>query len=279
MQKQMRLLSLLLFSVLLSVCSGCSRLHNAGDYWIDDSKVAIGSEPRIQFLIFHYTAENDEDSVGILTGNNVSAHYLIRQKLDQILDMPVVLQFVPESQRAWHAGASFWSGRKNLNDTSIGIEIVNPGYHKSGNEKSWVPYSDEQIDLLISLSRDIIQRYGIKSINVLGHSDVSSQRKIDPGPLFPWKKLAEAGIGAWPQAQRVEYYLAVRQSEASIDIAELQTNLSRYGYKVPANGILDDETRRVIKAFQMHFRPDNYSGVPDAQTLAILDALLEGYRS
>lgn len=279
MQKQMRLLSLLLFSVLLNICSGCSRLHNAGDYWIDDSNVAIGSEPRIQFLIFHYTAENDEDSIDILTGNNVSAHYLIRQELNQNLGKPVVLQFVPESERAWHAGASFWHGRKNLNDTSIGIEIVNPGYHKSGNEKSWVPYSDEQIDLLISLSRDIIQRYRIKPINVLGHSDVSPQRKIDPGPLFPWEKLAEAGIGVWPTAARVEHYLAIRKLKASIDIAELQTNLSRYGYKVPTNGILDDETRRVIKAFQMHFRPDNYSGIPDAQTLAILDALLEKYRS
>ncbi|MCD1124615.1 N-acetylmuramoyl-L-alanine amidase [Jinshanibacter sp. LJY008] len=268
----------LMISVIVGLVSGCSSLQDRGDYWVDDSHAALGNEPRVSFLIFHYTAENEVNSLAVLTGENVSVHYLINPLPDEVSGKPVVLQLVPENRRAWHAGASFWRGRMNLNDTSVGIELVNPGYHKVGIERRWEPYSDAQIASLIALSNDIIKRNQIKPENVLGHSDVSPQRKVDPGPLFPWQKLAQAGIGAWPDAGRVSHYLAIRQMEKTPDIAALQNNLNRYGYQVPLTGVLDDETRRVVKAFQMHFRQANYSGIPDAETLAILDALLEKYR-
>ncbi|AKJ43873.1 N-acetylmuramoyl-L-alanine amidase [Pragia fontium] len=276
--KQVKFFFQACFCLLVLTCSGCSNLRDAGDYWVDESHVALGQESRVQFLVFHYTAENDENSLRILSGNNVSVHYLINHQPEQMSGRPVVLQLVPEAQRAWHAGASFWRGRNNLNDTSIGVEIVNAGYHKVGNKRSWEPYNERQIDLLIALSWDIIQRHHIDPANVVGHSDIAPQRKIDPGPLFPWDRLAQVGIGAWPDVGRVQYYQRLREAETSIDIAELQANLKKYGYKVPETGQLDDETRRVIKAFQMHFRQDKYSGHPDAETLAILDALLEKYR-
>ncbi|VFS51751.1 N-acetylmuramoyl-L-alanine amidase AmiD precursor [Budvicia aquatica] len=140
-------------------------------------------------------------------------------------------------------------------------------------------FTDNQIALVIALSRDIIERNQIAAINVVGHSDISPGRKIDPGPLFPWKKLADAGIGAWPDSPTVERYLAKRQLHSAVDVKQLQNNLNRYGYQVSDSGVMDNQTRTVIKAFQMHFRPANYSGEADAETLAILDALLEKYKS
>lgn len=271
--------SFLALAILALLNTSCNSLQDRGNYWIDDSHRAKGAEPRILFLVFHYTAEDFSCSLDILTGDNVSSHYLIDTQPETRLDKPVVLQLVPESMRAWHAGASYWRGRVNLNDTSVGIEIVNPGFKNfdAAEIGHWQPFTDRQIELVIALSRDIIQRNGIAAVNVVGHSDVSPGRKVDPGPLFPWKRLAEAGIGAWPDIQTVNRYHILHQQESVVDVKAMQNNLSRYGYQVPNSGVMDEQTRLVIKAFQMHFRPADYSGIPDAETLAILDALLEKY--
>ncbi|WP_159565065.1 N-acetylmuramoyl-L-alanine amidase [Budvicia diplopodorum] len=268
---------MLVLAILSLFNSGCSSLHHRGNYWVDDSYRAKGAEPRVLFLVFHYTAGDFPTSREILTGDNVSVHYLIDTEPDTQNGQPIALQLVPESMRAWHAGASYWRGRTNLNDTSLGIEIVNLGFNKAKGIGHWQPFTDSQIELVIAVSRDIIQRNGIAAVNVVGHSDISPGRKVDPGPLFPWEKLADAGVGAWPDAQTVNRYLIQRRSEAAIDVKALQNNLSRYGYQVPETGVMDEETSRVVKAFQMHFRPTDYSGVPDVETLAILDALLDKY--
>lgn len=273
----MRGLHAVLFLFLLAIASGCTPLKDRGGYWVDDSHPAIGSEPRIQTLIFHYTAENFSVSLRELTGDRVSSHYLIDREPQINSGKPVAFQLVPESQKAWHAGASFWRGQNRLNDTSIGIEIVNWGFRDKPNVERWQPYSESQIALLIVMSKDIITRYGIRPENVLGHSDVSPQRKVDPGPLFPWERLAQAGIGAWPQAADVTSRLSARREQATVNVEELQTNLKRYGYEVDVSGNMDAQTRSVVKAFQMHFRPSNYDGVPDAETMAVLDALLMKY--
>ncbi|GKX59140.1 N-acetylmuramoyl-L-alanine amidase [Leminorella grimontii] len=266
-----------LFLFLLAIASGCTPLKDRGDYWVDESYSAIGSEPRIQSLIFHYTAENFPVSLRELTGERVSSHYLIDSEPQTIGGKPTVFKLVPESQKAWHAGASFWRGQYRLNDTSIGIEIVNWGFRDEPNVERWQPYSESQIELLIAMSKDIIARYNIRPENVLGHSDVSPQRKVDPGPLFPWERLAQAGIGAWPNADDVARRLSVRREREAVNLEELQTNLKRYGYEIDVSGRMDAQTRSVVKAFQMHFRPSNYDGVPDAETMAILDALLMKY--
>lgn len=274
-----RYIYILTVAVLALLSSGCHSLKDRGDYWVDDTHRALGAEPRIQFLVFHYTAEDFPSSLNILIGDNVSAHYLVDTDPDIQSGKAIVLQLVPENMRAWHAGASFWRGRINLNDTSVGIEIVNQGPSKVNGVSHWQPFTDNQIALVIALSRDIIERNQIAAINVVGHSDISPGRKIDPGPLFPWKKLADAGIGAWPDSPTVERYLAKRQLQSAVDVKQLQNNLNRYGYQVSDSGVMDNQTRTVIKAFQMHFRPANYSGEADAETLAILDALLEKYKS
>jgi N-acetylmuramoyl-L-alanine amidase len=107
---------------------------------------------------------------------------------------------VPEQDLAWHAGISFWRGSTRINDTSIGIELENRGWQKNAGTKSFTPFNPEQINALIPLAKDIIARYHIAPQNVVAHADIAPQRKDDPGPLFPWRQLAEQGIGAWPDA-------------------------------------------------------------------------------
>lgn len=250
------------------------------DYVVDVSHPSQAQNERIQFLIFHYTAVDDKESLYLLTQGKVSAHYLIPSyPMQQINNKLVVLQLVPENKCAWHAGMSGWAGRNNINDTSIGIEIVNEGFHENILENKWIPYHREQEVLAAHLARDIIAHYKIKPQNVLGHSDIAPLRKTDPGPLFPWRKLAQQGIGAWPDASTVKKYSQGAHRWSPGNIAIIQKALTAYGYTLPQTGMADKETRRVISAFQMHFRPTNFTGVADKETEAIVQALVEKYCS
>lgn len=135
------------------------------------------------------------------------------------------------------------------------------------------------MDALIALTKDIIQRYQITPDNVLGHSDIAPLRKQDPDKLFPWERLAAAGIGAWPDPLTVIHYLAGRAPDAPADVSVIQSLLKRYGYdQIPQNGVLDEDTQKTISAFQMHFRPRDISGHADAETEAIAHALVDKYR-
>ncbi|WP_434524491.1 N-acetylmuramoyl-L-alanine amidase [Photorhabdus asymbiotica] len=273
--KKIILVSLLM---LLAGCSSQHHLEDRGTYQVDSSFPSKSQNDRIRFLVFHYTAVNDEDSLRILTQGGVSAHYLIPSLPKQAKGKPVVLELVPEDKRAWHAGVSAWNGRKDLNDTSIGIEIVNKGFTERLLEKEWYPFNEQQIDLLTRMAKDIIQRYNIEPQNVIGHSDIAPLRKYDPGKDFPWKKLAEQGIGAWPDDVTVEKYMAGRKWNEMASVELIQKTLEKYGYTIPQTGVLDEDTRRTISAFQMHFRPDDISGNPDAQTESIALALVEKYK-
>ncbi|MCR3755877.1 MAG: N-acetylmuramoyl-L-alanine amidase D [Sodalis sp. Psp] len=253
-------------------------LVERGDYVVDVSHPSQAQHERIRFLIFHYTAVDNKESLRLLTQDKVSAHYLIPSyPAQRIRNKLVVLQLVPENKCAWHAGVSSWAGRNNINDTSIGIEIVNDGFHKNMLGKRWIPYHKEQKVLAIRLARDIISQYQIKPQNVLGHSDIAPLRKTDPGPLFPWRELAQQGIGAWPDTSTVEKYSHGVHRWSSGNVAVIQKALATYGYALPQTGVADEETRRVISAFQMHFRPTNFTGVADKETEAIAQALVEKY--
>lgn len=256
------------------LCACTSGLEKKDGYVVDTRHAAYGARPRIKMLVIHYTAEDFPRSLATLTAQEVSAHYLVAAKPPRHNRLPVVLRLVPESQLAWHAGISFWRGATRLNDTSIGIELENPGYRRTADGLRWFPFSGEQIAALAPLLRDIIIRYNIQPQNVVGHSDIAPQRKQDPGPLFPWHQLYQQGIGTWPDAARVQYYLAGRAPEQLTDQAYLLKLLARYGYEVAA-GMTAQQQQRVIAAFQMHFRPANYSGVADAESEAIAAALLE----
>lgn len=258
-----RLARLAITTGLAALLAACAA-PGPGGLSIDRSVQARAQDSRVDFVVLHYTAGDNETSLKVLSEQDVSSHYLITRE-----PRPQVYLLVPEGRRAWHAGLSEWKGRNYLNNTSIGIEIVNHG--RQGN--NWEPYTDEQIDTLVILLRDILARHGIAPGNVVGHSDIAPQRKVDPGPLFPWKRLADEGLASW-----FDETLAARHTEQYMlmglpPVSTIQEMLRRAGYPAPATGELDKATRNVVSAFQMRYRPDLFDGNPDAQTVGILKAL------
>ena len=222
---------------------------------------------RVQFLILHYTVADFEDSLDILTGTKrgVSVHYLVRE------DPVQVYRLVDESRLARHAGESYWNGMTTLNASSIGIEIVNPGYVDTPEGRVYAPYPQAQIDAVIQLSKDIVARHGIAPGHVLGHADIAPGRKQDPGPMFPWKQLADAGLVPWLDADQVAARLAHYQTQPLPDAAWFQQRLATVGYRMPQTGEWDQTTHNVLSTFQMKYRPANIDGKPDTETAAYLD--------
>lgn len=225
---------------------------------------AVSHSSRVSVAVIHYTATGTPRALDILSRQNVSSHYLITDD-----DPPRIYQLVDESRRAWHAGQSEWYGRSDLNAASIGIEIVNSGPVDGG----WQPYPEAQIEALTALLKDVVARHQIHARNVVGHSDIAPQRKQDPGPVFPWKQLADAGLGRWYDEAKAARLAAQYRGQSLPPVSVIQEKLRHAGYAAPATGTLDNATRRVLRAFQMHYRPARHDGQPDAETLAILDAL------
>lgn len=259
----------------LSAC-GQSGFERHQGYTVDTRHSAYGARPRVKVLVIHYTAEDFPTSLATLTDRQVSAHYLIPAHPKKQAQQPVVLRLVPESQLAWHAGSSFWRGATRLNDTSIGIELENQGFTQTAAGRVWYPWPPAQMAALLPLMKAIVERYQIQPQDIVGHSDIAPQRKQDPGPLFPWHWLAEQGVGAWPDDDRVAFYLAGRAPSMPVDHTAFLARLKRYGYEV-SDSMTAKQQQRVIAAFQMHFRPQNSDGIADAQSEAIIQALLEKY--
>ncbi|WP_198148766.1 N-acetylmuramoyl-L-alanine amidase [Xenorhabdus hominickii] len=276
----MRKLMIGVFITLLIGCSHSPERENRNGYIIDRSHPYSTKQDvdSIKVLVLHYTALNDERSLRALTGGHVSAHYLIPAQPKYENNEPIIFQLVSEKEKAWHAGRSDWNGYQDLNSYSIGIEIVNCGFKRHFIKKEWCLYYPSQIDAVIRLAKDIIQRHQIKAINVVGHSDIAPLRKEDPGPVFPWEMLYEQGIGAWPDHMTVNKYLAGRATDMPASVISIQKALATYGYSIPQTGFLDNATRKTIQAFQMHFRPSDISGTPDAETEAIALAVVEKYQ-
>ncbi|ARN85422.1 N-acetylmuramoyl-L-alanine amidase [Candidatus Nucleicultrix amoebiphila] len=215
----------------------------------------------IDFLIIHYTACDLDLSLQILTdatsAHPVSAHYLIDEEGS-------VYGLVPEEKRAWHAAtdSSYWRGHQNINNRSIGVELVNPGHGPDYRD-----FSEPQMESLLKLSQEIINRHPIQPSLVLGHSDVDPIRKSDPGERFNWHYLAENGIGI-PPVKDVNFH-----DSQSVSILDLQKALHEFGYKIPQDNKEDLATRRAVQAFQMHYCPFLFNGGGDSQTLACLNLL------
>ena len=272
----MKRTGLLLLALLLAGCATEKGIVDNQAYQLDTRHPAQAAYPRIKVLVLHYTAGNFDVSLATLTGRNVSAHYLIPEHPPLYKGKPRIWQLVPERKLAWHAGASFWRGATRINDTSIGIELENLGWRNTAAGRVFTPFASAQINALIPLVKDITARYNIAPQNVVAHSDIAPQRKDDPGPLFPWQALAAHGIGAWPDPARVAFYLSGRSAFAPVDSASLLDLLARYGYEVKEQ-MTPAQKKRVIMAFQMHFRPALWNGVADAESQAIAEALLEKY--
>jgi N-acetylmuramoyl-L-alanine amidase len=254
-------------SRLLAALACCLLAACAGGPSIDTSYKSVGQDSRVQFLVLHFTNEDFPRSLRILTQDMVSSHYLVAES------PPTIYRLVDESRRAWHAGLSSWKGDTQLNASSIAIEIVNMGLQGPVEIGSFADYPPEQIDAVIELCKDIVKRHGIPPERVLGHSDIAPQRKVDPGPKFPWQRLAQAGLVAWPKAETVAERRPAFERQLP-DVAWFQQQLAVHGFAVPATGELDAATRNVIRAFQMKYRPARFDGEPDAETAALLDALV-----
>ena len=141
-------------------------------------------ERKPNFVILHHTTNDDADTaLNTLTTSRsqVSAHYLIGRD-------GRIYYLVDERMRAWHAGDSYWGGSRDINSSSIGIELDN-----NGNE----PFAEPQIATLIALLKDVLERHNIPPENVLAHGDIAPGRKVDPSRWFPWKRLADAGVSVW----------------------------------------------------------------------------------
>ena len=261
-----------LFTAIAFVLAGCAGTHHpTSSLVIDDSIKAVSQDTRVRYIVLHYTSADLATSLKILSTGRVSAHYLVTDDA-----RPHVYRLVDETRNAWHAGASRWYQQVSLNPVSIGIEIVNPGRSDDGNgQHHWAPYTEPQIQTLITLLKELIARHDIRPENIVGHSDIAPQRKIDPGPLFPWKQLAAAGIGRWYDEARAATHWVTLQRQGVPDTAWFQRRLTQLGYACPQHGDMDRETQNVLAAFQMHYRPGNHDGKPDAETAAIMMALLE----
>ncbi|AKM06426.1 N-acetylmuramoyl-L-alanine amidase [Pelagerythrobacter marensis] len=178
----------------------------------------------------------------------VSAHYLISEAGD-------VTRLVPEEKRAWHAGVSYWRGHKDVNSASVGIELDHPG-HGLG----YRAFAEAQIAALVPLVARIVDRYDVPRANVVAHSDVAPARKIDPGELFPWERLASYGL-CLPRPTKLE------RGDPFDNDASFYLALERFGYDVT-------DGRKAVEAFQRRWRPERIDGEVDGQVRAILFQLL-----
>ena len=184
-------------------------------------------ERRPNYVILHHTTDDDADaSLRTLTtsSSKVSAHYLIGRD-------GKVYYLVDERMRAWHAGDSSWGGNRDINSSSIGIELDN-----NGSE----PFTEPQITRLIEMLRDLLARWNIPPENVLAHGDVAPGRKVDPSQWFPWRRLADAGVSVWCEPP----YEIV---DAGLDDATL---LAAVGYDV-------SRLPQAIAAFKRRFAPED----------------------
>jgi N-acetylmuramoyl-L-alanine amidase len=204
----------------------------------------------VSMLVLHYTdTKSCKDALDILCDEKakVSSHYVVDED-------GTVYQLVKERDTAWHAGVSYWRGNKNVNNISIGIEIVNPG-HRFG----YHPFPESQMQAVAELCSGIIARHHILPVNVVGHSDIAPMRKIDPGELFDWKWLAGKGISLWPTPK------ADARNQAP------QVMLAEFGYETPQD---DRHLGKIIEAFQRRFRTSLINGKWDNECNQLLAGLL-----
>ena len=267
------------------VTTNNTQIENTESFVIDsETYQATGKSERIKSIVLHYTVSDNARSINTLTTGQVSAHYLILNHDDN-----KIYNLVPESERAWHAGNGGFAGRTILNDTSIGIEIVNAGIQpqyrnalKNGNfeyhpYEHYVEFDELQIKKVAQLVQDLAARYSISPKNIIGHADMAPSRKIDPGAKFPWQRLyTEYGIGAWYDDFDKQFFMH-QDTFAAATIPEVKQAFRDYGYQINDSDEWDKASRNVVYAFQLHFRPQQPTGELDLETYAILKALNKKY--
>ena len=218
-------------------------------------------------LLLHYTGMRDgQAALDRLCSreSKVSAHYVV-------FEDGRIVQCVPESLRAWHAGTSYWAGETDINSRAVGIEVVNPGH-----DFGYPDFPLRQTAAVISLCRSILTRHKVPADRVLGHSDVAPARKQDPGEKFSWELLSESHVGHWVRPAPLDFEgQGLKPGESSEAVRRLQRQLRAYGYGIDETGTYGEQTKIVVTAFQRHFRPARVDGIADASTLLTMRALME----
>jgi len=226
----------------------------------DRKKRTINS---IKVIVIHYTGmQSERESIERLVSpsSKVSSHYLISRK-------GRVFNLVQDRFVAWHAGKSCWGKHKNLNENSIGIELVNKG-HKFG----YTSFKKKQISSLIMLCKKLIKKYKISKKNIVGHSDIAPLRKIDPGEKFPWKYLAKNKVGIWYDHEP-NFLKKYRRTKILIkkDKKKFIKNLDKIGYCFSVKN--KSFFVKTINAFQRHFRKELINGIFDQECFMIAQNL------
>jgi len=217
----------------------------------------------IKLIVIHYTGmQSERESINRLCNpkSKVSCHFLINQK-------GKVHRLIKDNRTAWHAGKSCWGKYKNLNNRSIGIELVNRG-HQFG----YTNFRTKQISSLTKICKKLIKKYKIKKKNIVGHSDIAPQRKIDPGEKFPWQKLAKKNLGIWHD-YKVNFLRKFRKIKIlkKQEKIEFIKNLKDIGYCFPTNK--KSFFSKIIKAFQRHYRKELIDGILDKECFIIAQNL------
>ncbi|VAV87785.1 FIG001385: N-acetylmuramoyl-L-alanine amidase [hydrothermal vent metagenome] len=209
----------------------------------------------ISMLVLHYTGmQSAEAALQRLcdTTAKVSAHYLVDETAEVFL-------LVPEEQRAWHAGIAYWRGETDINNISIGIEIVN-----GGHDFGLPAFADAQINAVIRLCQQLQQHYHIQPANIVGHNEIAPARKLDPGEKFPWAKLAAQGVGLWPGAPDTAGQAVIRPEQFAIAKQALQ-DIGYASHDIPFDG---SAQHCLIAEFQRRYLPDQVDGCLNTQTFA-----------
>jgi len=235
-------LSLLALSLALAACAPAPQRAGIPTSWQGSPNF---NERKPNFVVIHHTSDDTVDQALrtlVYPARGVSAHYLIGRD-------GTIIQLVDERARAWHAGESKWGADTDLNSASLGIELDNNGREA---------FPDVQISALLRLLADMKERYHIPGANFLGHADVAPKRKTDPSRYFPWKTLAEQGFGLWCDPPYPEPPPAFDATAA----------MRALGYDT-------GNAAAAIRAFNMHFLPDEGSSVLTERSRSMLYCLYE----
>ena len=223
----------------------------------------------IKFIIFHYTGMKKEiDAINKLSNqkSKVSCHYFIRNNGE-------IITLVPDLYTSWHAGTSSWKRYKSINRNSIGIEISNPGH-----DFTYKKFSNKQIKSLLKLTTFLIKKYNINSNFILGHSDISPDRKKDPGEKFPWKYFSKNKIGYWHSLKEKKLLKKRNQTVGQLDKKKFIKNLHKIGYPKKIYFNKDKYLKILTSAFQRRFRQELVNGNIDQECLLISNNLIKKFK-
>ena len=231
-------------------------MYPQGEHWVGATNFNMRKP---NYVIIHHTAQNStEQTLKTFTtpATQVSAHYVIGRD-------GKVYQMLNDYLRGWHGGNSRWGNNTDINSSSIGIELDNNGAE---------PFADAQITSLLGVLERLKKNHNIPVANFIGHSDIAPTRKVDPNPMFPWKKLAENGFGLWYDNDVHDSVVVARTYIDSVATGKVDTTLLQQEvlvleqeplHKVPetfnprdALRIIGYDTRDLeaaIKAFKLHF--------------------------